>query len=98
MPTSYVASLRLAQAELDAGREDDALAACERGLPNATGPGARAWLLRIEADALVKLGRRADALNKLADARVAAQQIGNATSRANTLAAIQAAEAAAAKP
>src|SRR5262249_6587089 len=52
MPSSWNASLRLAQMENAAKEYDLAIAACNRGLARAPGPAGRSWLLRTKADAL----------------------------------------------
>jgi tetratricopeptide (TPR) repeat protein len=72
---SYVTSLRLAQAYLIAKQYKDALAAARRALPLVTGPLARAWVLRLEAEAHVGLGEPADARRAYQDALDAAKQI-----------------------
>ena len=81
-PDNYVASLRLAQVELDAKRYADVIAACDRGLAHVTGPLATSWLLQLRAKAFVATGRRDDARRALARALEAAQQIGPRGARA----------------
>lgn len=76
MPNNYNASLRRAQIEVLAGRNDDAIAACDRGLVHVTGPFGRSWLLQTKADALVQKGRLAEAHRVLEEALRAAQAIG----------------------
>ncbi|HKD84378.1 MAG TPA: tetratricopeptide repeat protein [Terriglobales bacterium] len=81
MPGNYNASLRLAQMEVEAKRYEDAIAACDRGLPHVTGPVGRAWLMQVKADALTKSGKRADAHRVLEEALTVAQQIGSSQVR-----------------
>jgi len=81
MPGNYNASLRLAQMEVEARRYDDAIAACDRGLPHATGPMGRAWLMQVKADALNKSGKKAAAHQVLEAALPVAQQISSAQAR-----------------
>jgi tetratricopeptide (TPR) repeat protein len=76
MPKNYNASLRVGQMELAAENYDKAIAACDRGLPNATGPIGRAWLMEVKADALRHLGRTARAHQVLEDALPVAREIG----------------------
>jgi hypothetical protein len=76
MPNNYNASLRLAQMQLAAGRCDDAIVSCDRGLAHVTGPLGRAWLGEVKADAFLKLGKRAEAHRVLEDALRAAREIG----------------------
>jgi len=75
MPENYNASLRLAQMELAAKRYEDAIAACDRGLPHVTGPVGRVWLMQVKADALNQSGKRAEAHSVLEQALPVAQQI-----------------------
>jgi tetratricopeptide (TPR) repeat protein len=92
MPTSYVASLRLAQVQLSAKRYDDAIAACERGLQHVTGPLAKSWLLQLEAKAFVATGRRDEARRVLTLALAAARQIATEGARARNIANVEAAQ------
>lgn len=94
MPTNYNASLRLAQMELEARHCEAALAACKRGLAHVTGPLGRCWLLQVEADALSKAGRRAEARQVLVRALRAARQIGSRGPRENNVAKVSKALAA----
>ena len=88
MPHNYNASLRVAQMELLAGRLPDAIAACDRGLERFPGPLGRAWLLQVQADALMKDGRGAEARRALESALDAAGQIGPTQARENNVARI----------
>lgn len=81
MPGNYNASLRLAQVEVEPKRYDDAIAACDRGLPHVTGPMGRAWLMRVKADALMKSGKRTEARRVLEEALPVAQQISSSQVR-----------------
>lgn len=81
MPANYNASLRLAQMATEAGRYDEAVAACDRGLKHVDGPLGRTWLLQTKADALSRQGRLAAARRVLEEALSAAQQIGVKQSR-----------------
>jgi tetratricopeptide (TPR) repeat protein len=81
MPGNYIASLRLAQAELAAGHHDETIAACNRGLARSPGANGRAWLLRIKSRALMQENRTADAQGALHEALKAAQEIPNKGSR-----------------
>jgi len=85
MPNNYNASLRVAQVEVLASRLPDAIAACDRGLERAPGPLGRAWLLQIQADALMKDGRTAEARRALESALDAARQIGPTQARENNV-------------
>ncbi len=76
MPGDYNASLRLAQMEAEAGRYDEARAACDRGLAHVTGPLGRAWLLRTKAEALAGKGDTEAARRVLEEALQAARAIG----------------------
>ena len=93
-PENYVASLRLAQVELDAKHYAGVIGACDRGLVHVTGPLATSWLLQLQAKAFVATGRRDDARRALARALEAAQQIGPADSRARNIANVRAAASA----
>lgn len=81
MPANYNASLRLAQMELAAGRYDEALAACERGLAHVTGPMGRAWILEVRANSLIGKGDDAAARRALEQALRSAQTITNPMNR-----------------
>jgi hypothetical protein len=85
MPGSDVASVRLAQAELAAGRCADARAACARGLRRARGPIVRTWLCELEARAWLGMKQPAAARRALARARAAAQAIGTPENRESNL-------------
>src|SRR5262249_38214138 len=88
MQHSYIASLRLAQMELADKKYDDAIATCRRGLARSPGAVGRAWLFRIEAEALEATGRKTAAHQVLQKASTAAEQIPSRESRAQVLAAI----------
>jgi tetratricopeptide (TPR) repeat protein len=75
MPKNYIASLRLAQMESAAKHNDEAIAACDRGLARAPGANGRAWLLQIKATALMAKGQKAEARRVLEEALKAAQTI-----------------------
>jgi len=75
MPNNYNASLRFAQMAIEAGRYEDAIAACKRGLAHATGPLARSWLLKNESEALVHSGRPVEARRALEQALRYAREI-----------------------
>jgi predicted Zn-dependent protease len=81
MPGNYNASPRLAQMELAANRYDEAIAACDRGIPHVTGPVGRVWLMQVKADALNKSGKRAEARSVLRQALPVAQQISSSQAR-----------------
>jgi len=85
MPTSYNTSLRLAQMEVDANRNDEALAAVERGLAHVTGPVGRSWLLSTKGNALYGKGDKPGARAAFEEALTAAKEIGNESNRANNL-------------
>lgn len=85
MPGNYVASLRLAQLLLSVGRRDQAIAACDRGLPHVDGPLGRTWLLELKGQALIDKGDHAGARHALAEARRSAVQINMPNSRENNL-------------
>lgn len=88
MPDNYNASLRLAQMAADAGRYDEALAACDRGLAHVSGPLGRTWLLRTKADAFRRKGEPARARRVLGEALRAAQAIGVKEARERNVEAI----------
>ena len=81
MPGNYNASLRLAQVQIEAGRFDEAIAACDRGLAHVTGPLGRSWLLRTRAEALTAKGDMPHARDALVHALASAREIGNRSSR-----------------
>ena len=89
MPHNYIASLRLAQMELEAKKYDDAIATCHRGLARRPGAFGRTWLFRIEAEALEATERKMEAHQVLRKALKAAEQIPSKESRERTLAAIK---------
>ena len=76
MPQNYNASLRLGQMELAAENYDQAIAACDRGLPNATGPSGQVWLMEVKAEALTQQGQTARAHQVLEEALLVARKIG----------------------
>src|SRR5262249_14666703 len=75
MPNNYIASLRLAQMESAAKHNDEAIAACDRGLARSPGPNGIAWLLQIKATALTAKGQKEQARRALEEALQAAQTI-----------------------
>jgi predicted Zn-dependent protease len=81
MPNNYVASLRLAQAQMMASRYADALATINRGLARRPGPAGRSWLLEMKAEVLTQDGKATEAGEALRSALAAAQQIPNPASR-----------------
>jgi tetratricopeptide (TPR) repeat protein len=81
MPDNYTASLRRAQMAAAAGRYDEALAACDRGLAHVTGPVGRTWLLTTRANALAGKGDRAGARRELEQALMSARAIDNKRNR-----------------
>jgi hypothetical protein len=83
MPQNYTASARLARVAEAAGRHDEALAACERGLRNVDGPIGRSGLLLTKASALKGKGEVSQAKETAHLALQAAQAIGNEGNRAN---------------
>jgi predicted negative regulator of RcsB-dependent stress response len=85
MPSNYNASLRLAQMLVAAKRDDEGLAACDRGLAHVSGPIGRSWLLRTKAQAFVAKGDRAAAHRALEEALQNAQKIGTKESRENSM-------------
>ena len=85
MPTSYVASLRLAQLLLDLERRDEAIAACDRGLSKVEGPLGKTWLLELKARALIGKGDRAGAQRVLVEARQSAAAINTQGNRESNL-------------
>ena len=89
MPHNYIASLRLAQMELEAKQYDAVIATCRRGLGRRPGAFGRAWLLRIEAEALEATGRKTEAHQVLQKALTAAEQIPGKEAREKNVAAIK---------
>lgn len=75
MPANDNASLRVAQMQNAARHYDEAVAACDRGLARAPGANTRAWLLQTKAQALMALGKVAEARQVLEAALEAAQSI-----------------------
>jgi hypothetical protein len=85
MPQNYTASARLARVAEAAGRHDEAVAACERGLRNVDGPIGRSGLLLTKASALRGKGELSQAKETAQLALQAAQAIGNEHNRANAM-------------
>ena len=85
MPNNYVASLRLAQAELMANRYADAIGTINRGLARNPGAVGRSWLLEMKAEVLTHNGEPDEARKALQSALVAAQQIPTPESRKRTV-------------
>jgi len=75
MPNNYIASLRVAQMESAAKHDDEAIAACDRGLARCPGANGRAWLLQIKASGLTAKGQKEEARRALEEALQAAQTI-----------------------
>jgi predicted negative regulator of RcsB-dependent stress response len=75
MPNNYIASLRVAQMESAAKHDNEAIAACDRGLARTPGANGRAWLLQIKASALTAKGRTVEARQALQEALQSAQEI-----------------------
>jgi predicted negative regulator of RcsB-dependent stress response len=89
MPGNYIASLRLAQMEVQAKQYVEAIATCKRGLTRRPGAMGTTWLLRIEAEALEASGRKSEAHKALEEALRSAEQIPSRQSRENSVAAIK---------
>lgn len=89
MPRSWNASLRVAQMEHAAKNDDEAIAACDRGLSRNPGPAGESWLLRAKADALMQEGKMTEARQALEKALRSAQSIPSEQSRNNTINGIQ---------
>jgi len=89
MPNNYIASLRLAQMQVAAKQYDEAIAACHRGLFRQPGAVGKAWLLRLEAQALQAKGRNAEARQVLEQALRVAEHIPSKESRENTMSGIK---------
>jgi hypothetical protein len=85
LPENWNASLRVAQMEYEANSFQEAVAACDRGLERSPGPAGRSWLLRVKADALVKIGKRTEARRSLEEALAAAAHIPNELTRSNNI-------------
>jgi tetratricopeptide (TPR) repeat protein len=91
MPTSWNASLRVAQMENAAKNYDQAIAACDRGLGGKPGPAGRSWLLQTAADALNNQGQREAARKALEKALMSAETIPNPQTRDNNIKKVKAA-------
>ena len=89
MPHSYIASLRLAQMELQAKKYDEAIVTCHHGLGRRPGAFGRTWLGRIEAEALEASGRKTEAHQVLQKALTAAEQIPSRQAREKNVAVIK---------
>ena len=89
MTNNYIASLRLAQMEMEARQYGDAILTCSRGLARNPGALSRAWLLRIEAQALTAEGQTREARQVLEEALTAAEQIPGKEARENNVRAIK---------
>ena len=89
MPGNYIASLRLAQVEVQAKQYVEAMATCKRGLTSRPGAMGRTWLLRIEAESLEARGRKSAAHKALEEALRSAEQIPGRQSRENSVRAIK---------
>jgi predicted Zn-dependent protease len=89
MPGNYIASLRLAQMEVQAKQYDEAVATCMRGLTRRPGAMGRTWLLRIEAEAFEARGRKSEVHQVLEEALRSAEQIPSGQSRESSVAAIK---------
>ncbi len=89
MPDNYTASARLAAIAADAGRYDDALAACDRALAHASGPMGRTMLFMTKAQAWDGKREPAKARAALEDALTAASAIGDKRIRDNHVAMIK---------
>ena len=89
MPTNYNASMRLAQMEIEARQYDEAIASCNHGLAQVTGPIGRTWLLQIKADALIHQNHLSTALRVLESALSAARAIGVKQTRDRNVAKVQ---------
>ena len=85
MPKNYVPSLRLAQLLLALERNQEALAACERGLAVVDGPLGKTWLLELKARALLAEGDRVGAQVALNDAHESALAINTQSNRDSNL-------------
>ena len=85
MPTSWNASLRVAQMESAAKNYGQAVAACDRGMTRNPGPAGESWLLRVKADALTQMGKTTEARTALETALRSAEAIPNKRSRDNTI-------------
>jgi predicted Zn-dependent protease len=85
MPNNYVASLRLAQAELMANQFADAIGTINRGLARKPGAVGRSWLLEMKAEVLTHGGKPDEARKALQSALMAAEQIPTPESRKRTI-------------
>ena len=85
MPANYNASLRLAQAQVQAERYDDAVASCDRGLAKVRGPMGRTWLLEVKAQALAGKDDLKGARGVLDEAQKSAQAINTPNNRDGNL-------------
>ena len=85
MPANYNASLRLAQAQVQAERYDDAVASCGRGLAKVRGPMGRTWLLEVKAQALAGKDDLKGARGVLDEAQKSAQAINTPNNRDGNL-------------
>jgi len=83
MPNSYVASLRLAQAEILAKRYNEAVAAIDRGLARKPGALGKTWLLEMKSETLSEQGNAREARRVLQTALEASRQIPTPESRQN---------------
>jgi len=83
MPRNYTASMRYAEAALDARRFDEALAACKRGLALVDGPMGRTRLLWIQGEAFLGKREQQAARGALDQALGSAQQIRSESARDN---------------
>lgn len=75
MPNNYIASLRLAEMQLAANHDEEAIAACDRALSRGAGASGRVWLLQMKAKALNHQGRAAEARLALEEALKTAEDI-----------------------
>jgi len=75
MPKNYIASLRLAEMQLAANHDDEAIAACDRALSRGAGASGKVWLLQMKSKALKQQGRTAEAREVLEEALKTADDI-----------------------
>ena len=85
MPNNYIASLRLAQMELEAKQYEETISTCRRGLNRRPGAVGRTWLLKIEAQALAAKGQTTEARRLLEEALRAAEEIPGRQARENNI-------------